>query len=229
MLAASLPEDPAELWRPGGTEAAERMAGVWRELIGALPAVHDEAADTLESALGLSEVWARRLAGGYGAADDGTVEAAGWELVSTAYSYGVTVRPIAPPGAEPPYGTPVGVPLREIASALVWAWTDRPVGDPAVAGAATLYERLREELARPGLLLKLEGGRVQDTTDRIAGRFGPARLPVALDRRKDDRAPAATAYDGARWWSAHPAASPSCGPPPSPARRCGGSSGRSPG
>ncbi|MFD5975633.1 hypothetical protein [Streptomyces bacillaris] len=197
VLAAGLPEDPAELWRPGGTEAAaERMAGVWRELIGARPAVHDEAADTLESALGLSEVWARRLAGGYGAADDGTVEAAGWELVSTAYSYGVTVRPVAPPGAEPPYGTPVGIPLREIASALVWAWTDRPVGDPAVAGAAALYERLREELARPGLLLKLEGGRVQDTTDRIAGRFGPARLPVALDRRKDDRTPAATAYDG---------------------------------
>lgn len=197
VLAAALPDDPAELWRPDGTEAAaERMAGVWRELIGALPAVHDEAADTLESALGLSEVWARRLAGGYGAADDGTVEAAGWELVSTAYSYGVKVRPVAPPGAEPPYGTPVGLALGEVASALVWAWTDRPVGDPAVAGAAALYERLREELARPGLLLKLEGGRVQDTTERIAERFGPARLPVALDRRKDDRTPAATAYDG---------------------------------
>ncbi|MYT35191.1 hypothetical protein GTY66_03820 [Streptomyces sp. SID8356] len=197
VLAAALPDDPAELGRPGGTEAAaERMAGVWRELVGERPAVHDEAADTLENALGLSEVWARRLAGGYGAADDGTVEAAGWELVSTAYSYGVTVRPVPPPGAEPPYGTPVGLALGEIASALVWAWTDRPVGDPAVAGAAALYERLREELARPGLLLKLEGGRVQDTTDRMAERFGPARLPVGPGRRKDDGTPAATAYDG---------------------------------
>ncbi|WP_438289774.1 hypothetical protein [Streptomyces sp. HUAS TT7] len=57
VLAAALPEDPAELWRPGGVEAAaERMAGVWRELIGALPTVHDEAADALEAGLGLSEV-----------------------------------------------------------------------------------------------------------------------------------------------------------------------------
>ncbi|MFD3739470.1 hypothetical protein [Streptomyces sp. NPDC058629] len=195
VLAAALPDDPAELWQPGGVEdAAERMAGVWRELIGLRPAVHDEAADALEGALGLSEVWARRLAGGYGAADDGTVEAAGWELAATAYSYGVEVRPMVPAGAEPPYGTPVGLALREIASALVWAWTDRPVGDPAVAGAPALYEGLRAELDRPELLLDLPGSRLQDTTDRIAERFGPARLPVSLDRREEEGA-VATAYD----------------------------------
>ncbi|WP_308340530.1 MULTISPECIES: hypothetical protein [unclassified Streptomyces] len=195
VLAAALPDDPADLWQPGGVEdAAERMAGVWRELIGLRPAVHDEAADALEGALGLSEVWARRLAGGYGAADDGTVEAAGWELAATAYSYGVEVRPMVPAGAEPPYGTPVGLALREIASALVWAWTDRPVGDPAVAGAPALYEGLRAELDRPELLLDLPGSRLQDTTDRIAERFGPARLPVSLDRREEEGA-VATAYD----------------------------------
>ncbi|MGC4929564.1 hypothetical protein [Streptomyces sp. DT117] len=195
VLAAALPDDPAGLWEPGGVEAAaERMAGVWRELIGVRPAVHDEAADALEGALGLPEVWARRLAGGYGADDDGTVEATGWELAATAYSYGVEVRPVAPTGSEPPYGTPVGLALREIASALVWAWTDRPVGDPAVAGAPTLYERLRAELDRPELLLELPGSRLRDTTDRIAERFGPARLPVSLDRRKEEGA-VATAYD----------------------------------
>ncbi|WP_158073083.1 hypothetical protein [Streptomyces kebangsaanensis] len=47
------------------------------------------------------------------------------------------------------------VDLRQIASALVWAWTDRPVGDPAVAGAMGLYERLRAEPDRPELLLEL--------------------------------------------------------------------------
>lgn len=195
VLAAALPDDPAELWQPGGVEAAaERMAGAWRELIGVRPAVHDEAADALEGALGLPEVWARRLAGGYGADDDGTVEATGWELAATAYSYGVEVRPVAPAGSEPPYGTPVGLALREIASALVWAWTDRPVGDPAVAGAPALYERLRAELDRPELLLELPGSRLRDTTDRIAERFGPARLPVSLDRRKEEGS-VATAYD----------------------------------
>ncbi|MGW2815953.1 hypothetical protein [Streptomyces sp. NPDC001415] len=196
VLAAALPDDPAELWRPGGVEAAaERMAGVWRELIGALPAVHDEAADALEASLGLCEVWARRLAGGYEAAADATVEAAGWELATTPYGTGVEVRPVPPAGSELRYGTPVGLALRQIASALVWAWTDRPVGDPAVAGATALYERLRAELDRPDLLVALPGGRVQDTSARIAERFGPERLPVAADSRKEEGPVQVTAYD----------------------------------
>ncbi|MEU9374248.1 hypothetical protein AB0D94_10805 [Streptomyces sp. NPDC048255] len=196
VLAAALPEDPVELWRPGGVEAAaERMAAVWRERVGALPAVHDEAADALEADLGLGEVWARRLAGGYGAAADATVEAAGWELAATPYGLGVEVRAVPPAGPELPHRTPVGLPLGEIASALVWAWTDRPAGDPAVAGAMALYERLRAELERPELLLALPGGRVQDTPARIAERFGPGRLPVERGRRKEEGLVPVAAYD----------------------------------
>ncbi|MCC0093683.1 hypothetical protein K7B10_02530 [Streptomyces flavotricini] len=196
VLAAGLPEDPAELWRAGGIEAAaERMAAVWCERLGTLPALDDEAADALEAELGLPEVWARRLAGGYGAAADATVEAAGWELAATPYGAGVEVRAVPPAGAELPYRTPVGLSLWQMAGALVWAWTDRPVGDPAVAGAMDLYERLRAELARPDLLMALAGGRVQDTSERIAERFGPARLPVAVDRRKEAKPVGVTAYD----------------------------------
>ncbi|MEV0413488.1 hypothetical protein AB0I68_22460 [Streptomyces sp. NPDC050448] len=196
VLAAALPEDPAELWRPGGVEGAvERMAEVWRERVGALPAVHDEAADALEAELGLCEVWARRLAGGYGAAADATVEAAGWELAATPYGIGVEVRAVPPAGPELPYRTPVGLSWWVIASALVWAWTDRPAGDPAVAGAMALYERLRTELDRPELLVALPGGRVQDTSARIAERFGPGQLPVAVDRRKEEGPAPVTAYD----------------------------------
>ncbi|MFE5941352.1 hypothetical protein [Streptomyces sp. NPDC056480] len=197
VLAAALPEDPAELWRPGGVDAAvERMADVWRERIGALPAVHDEAADTLEADLGLSEVWARRLAGGYEAAEDTTVPAVGWDLAAPRYGLGVEVRALPPAGPELPYGTPVGLAVERIASALVWAWTDRPVGDPAVAGATALYERLRAELSRPELLVELPGGRVRDTSARIAERFGPATLPVSMDRRKEEgEMPSMTAYD----------------------------------
>lgn len=195
VLAAALPEDPNELWQPGGVEAAvERMAGVWRELLGKLPAVHDDAADALEANLGLCDVWARRLAGGYEAAADEVVEAAGWELAATPYGDGVEVRPVPPAGSELPYGTPVGLPLGRIASALVWAWTDRPVGDPAVAGAMSLYERLRAESERPELMLALPGGRVRDTSARIADRFGPERLPVATDRRKERVPVVVTAY-----------------------------------
>ncbi|WP_405829007.1 hypothetical protein [Streptomyces sp. NBC_00105] len=196
VLAAALPEDPAELWRPGGVLAAvERMAGVWRELIGAQPAVHDEAADALEAELGLCEVWARRLAGGYEAAEDTTAEAAGWELASTRYGNKVEVRAVPPAGRELPYGTPVGLSLGRIASALVWAWTDRPVGDPAVAGAMALYERLRAELARPELLLELPGGLVQDSSTPIAEQFGPGRLPVVRGRYAEEGPVTVTAYD----------------------------------
>ncbi|WP_225804399.1 hypothetical protein [Streptomyces sp. NK15101] len=194
VLAAALPDDPAELWRPGGIEAAvERMAGVWRELLGAQPAVHDETADALEADLGLAEVWARRLAGGYEAAGDGTVPAIGWELAAVPHSMAVEVRAVPPAGPELPYRTPVGLALTEIASALVWAWTDRPVGDPALAGAQALYERLRAELDRPELLLGLSGGRVEDRSARIAERFGPRTLPVA--GHTEDRPDPVTAYD----------------------------------
>ncbi|MFF4434897.1 hypothetical protein ACFYZ4_37780 [Streptomyces sp. NPDC001513] len=196
VLAAALPEDPAELWRPGGVLAAvERMAAVWRELLGAQPAVHDEAADALEADLGLSEVWARRLAGGYGAAEDTTVEAAGWELASTRYGNKVEVRAVPPAGPELPYGTPVGLALGQIASALVWAWTDRPVGDPAVAGAMALYERLRAELERPELLLELPGGKVHDSSTPIAEQFGPGRLPVVKGRYAEEGPVTVAAYD----------------------------------
>ncbi|MFB7180226.1 hypothetical protein ACFCYI_21315 [Streptomyces sp. NPDC056257] len=196
VLAAALPEDPAELWRPGGVLAAvERMAGVWREVIGAQPAVHDEAADALEADLGLSEVWARRLAGGYEAAEDTTVEAAGWQLEATRYGNKVEVRAVPPAGPELPYGTPVGLALGRIASALVWAWTDRPVGDPAVAGAMALYERLRAELERPELLLELPGGKVYDSTLPIAEQFGPARLPVVKGRFAEEGPVTVAAYD----------------------------------
>ncbi|TXS26268.1 hypothetical protein EAO70_03825 [Streptomyces sp. adm13(2018)] len=197
VLAAALPGDPAELWRPGGADAAvERMADAWRERMGALPAVHDEAADALEADLGLSEVWARRLAGGYEAAEDGTVPAVGWELAAPRYGLGVEVRALPPAGPERPYGTPVGLAVERIATALVWAWTDRPVGDPAVAGAPALYERLRAELSRPELLMALSDARVEDTPEGLAERFGPARLPVSLALRKEQaEMPAITAYD----------------------------------
>ncbi|EFL19702.1 predicted protein [Streptomyces sp. C] len=89
----------------------------------------------------------------------------------------------------------MGLDLGQIASALVWAWTDRPAGDPAVAGATALYERLRAELDRPELLLPLGGGRVQKTSADIEERFGPARLPVAMDSRKEEGPVPVTAFD----------------------------------
>ncbi|MFJ2738521.1 hypothetical protein ACIO3O_02530 [Streptomyces sp. NPDC087440] len=200
LLAAALPDDPAELWRPGGVETAvERMAAVWCERIGARPTVDDATADALESDLDLSEAWARRLAGGYEAhpgpimppggneADgDTAVPAVGWELAASTWGSGVDVRAVPEAGPPLPYRTPIGIPYGTIASALAWAWTDRPVGDPAAAGAYDLYERMRTELARPEMLVELRFGKVDGTPEEIAERFGPTRLPVALDTRKKE-------------------------------------------
>ncbi|MET9348389.1 hypothetical protein [Streptomyces termitum] len=196
VLAAAVPDDPAGLWRPGGVEAAvDRMAEAWCARLGTLPRVDDAAADALEAGLGLSEVWARRLAGGYEAASDAALPAAGWELAARRHGRGTDVRAVPPAGPRPPYGTPVGLDLRQTASALVWACTDRPVGDPATAGAHDLHRRLRAELARPELLLDLHLARVRDTPERIAERFGPRLFPVSTDGLKPDSEAPETAYD----------------------------------
>ncbi|MCZ0982412.1 hypothetical protein O1L60_35550 [Streptomyces diastatochromogenes] len=182
VLAAALPEDPAELWRPGGVVAAvERMAGAWRELLGALPPSTTRR-PTPWRPTSVSEVWARRLAGATTPPRTTPCPrpAGSWRRPA---GHGVEVRAIPQAGPELPYRTPVGLALTDVASALVWAWTDRPVGDPSLSGAPELYERLRAELDRPELLLELPEGRVRDTPERIAERFGPRRLPVARHRR----------------------------------------------
>ncbi|GAA3491553.1 hypothetical protein GCM10018987_56360 [Streptomyces cremeus] len=187
LLAAAMPEDPTELWRPGGVEAAvERMAAVWCARLEAMPAVDDATADALESGLDLGEVWARRLAGGYAAAGGTTVPAVGWELAATAWGSGVEVRAVPPAGPPLPHRTQVGLPYGVIAAVLAWAWTDRSVGDPATAGSYDLYERLRAELTRPEMLVEVRRGKLAGTPEDIAGRFGPARLPVAMDARKKE-------------------------------------------
>ncbi|GHA07045.1 hypothetical protein GCM10010329_32080 [Streptomyces spiroverticillatus] len=187
LLATAMPEDPTELWRPGGIDAAvERMAAVWCERLGARPAVDDTTADALEAGLGLGEVWARRLAGGFDADGAAPVPAVDWELAASAWGAGVEVRAVPPAGPPLPYRTPVGLPYGLIAASLAWAWTDRPVGDPAAAGAYDLHERMRAELARPELLVELRFGKVEGTPEDIAERFGPRRLPVAMDARKKE-------------------------------------------
>ncbi|WP_274535376.1 hypothetical protein [Streptomyces sp. CB00455] len=229
VLAAALPGDPAELWRPGGVEAAvERMAAAWCEHVGALPVVHDEAADALEAGPGLSEVWARRLAGGYEAAADATVPAARWELAATPYGVGVEVRAVPPAGPELPYGTPVGLSLPQMASALVWAWTDRPVGDPAVAGAMALYERLRGELAARNCWWRWRAA--GSRTPRRGSRNGSGPRGCRWRRtaaRRRIRSRWSPTIPGP-WWCARPAAPPSCGPRRWRTRRCGGGSWPSP-
>ncbi|GGU49088.1 hypothetical protein [Streptomyces lavendofoliae] len=62
ILAAGVPDDPADLWADGGgVRAAERMADEWNRLIGRRPYADEDLAVALETELGLDIAWARRL------------------------------------------------------------------------------------------------------------------------------------------------------------------------
>ncbi|MEU6753218.1 hypothetical protein ABZ914_43950, partial [Spirillospora sp. NPDC046719] len=174
VVAAGMPDDPAELWADGGfAAAAARMAEAWSGLLGRRAVVDEDLVADLERDLGLPDTWAAALADPAAspiAAADLTCVVADYE------PYGIGVHTLASDGTanrrrmdHDPY-----VPL---ASVLVWALTERPVGDPAVSGAPGLAARLRARLAAPGLLLPLGLCSLGDA-ERRRELFGPDVHPV---------------------------------------------------
>ncbi|MFF0525400.1 hypothetical protein ACFYTC_42470 [Actinomadura nitritigenes] len=174
VVAAGIPDDPAELWGDGGfAAAAARMAEAWSGLLGRRAVVDEDLVADLERDLGLPDTWAAALADPAAS----PVAAADLTCVVADYEpYGIGVHTLASDGTanrrrmdHDPY-----VPL---ASVLVWALTERPVGDPAVSGAADLAARLRARLAAPGLLLPLGLCSLGDA-ERRRDLFGPDVHPV---------------------------------------------------
>ncbi|QKG21445.1 hypothetical protein [Actinomadura verrucosospora] len=174
VVAAGMPDDPAELWAGGGhAAAAARMADAWSRLLGRRAAVDEELVADLERDLGLPDTWAVALA------DPAASPIAAADLtcvVADQDPYGIGVHTVAPDGTvntRRMYHDPY-VPL---ASVLVWALTERPVGDPAVAGVRDLAARLKARLAAPGLLLPLGLCQLGDPGLR-RDLFGPDVHPV---------------------------------------------------
>lgn len=155
VLAAGVPEDPAELWeRAGMTAAAERMAAVWAELLGTTPYVDEELAGALEADLGLGDGWARALAAGRASAQAQIPGGAGFVLVGSR-SGGLALHHAEADGSAG-RRLSVGRPFHaEPASVVAWALTERPAGDPAAQGAAALYDALRARLDDPETLIPL--------------------------------------------------------------------------
>ncbi|WP_264937153.1 hypothetical protein, partial [Streptomyces sp. A012304] len=150
VLAAGLPEDLADLWTPGGmNRAAERMAAVWAERLGTTPYVDEDLAAAVEAELGLDADWARALSSGRAPDEEG-----GFVLVGSRTG-GLLLHRSRPDGSAGEW-VPLSRPAHlEAASVIAWALTERPVGDPAAAGALKLYERLRARLDDPGTLVDL--------------------------------------------------------------------------
>ncbi|MEU4950389.1 hypothetical protein [Streptomyces lavendulae] len=191
VLAAGLPQDPADLWEPAGTTAAaERMAAAWNGLLGAEEPADEELAAALEAELGLHESWARSLPAGRAPqaepfGEDGF-------LLTRDRRGALELRYAEPDGTAGRWVAPSAPAHRTAATVIAWALTERPVGDPARSGALLLHRRLREQLAGPGALIplgKLPGlGRSVPTDpafSRYRGTVLPGTVPMAEGAEPD--------------------------------------------
>ncbi|GAA3096595.1 hypothetical protein [Streptomyces echinatus] len=152
LLAAGLPEDPAELWTADGlARAAERMAAVWAELLGTRPYVDEELAQTLEADLGLPADWARALPTGRPPAEPGA------QVLAVSRGGRLHLHRAEPDGTPGEWIRRDRAPHTETLSVIAWALTERPAGDPAADGALRLHKGLRDWSAAPDTLVELPG------------------------------------------------------------------------
>ncbi|GAB3702514.1 hypothetical protein [Nocardiopsis oceani] len=199
LLGAAVPDDPADLWKPGGTAAAaERMARVWVELLGVRRSKSDhtvrlaEVPDLLRDELDLGPEWAAQLIGPATGTEEATTgeaaavadhEDADWSR-SLFYSARVGALVRGPGGRQLAHGFPEdgGIrPYLRTASLLAWALTELPVGHPARAGVTGLHNRMTERLRSPGLYVpvvtNLQDGQVDGWSERV----GAAEYRVAAE------------------------------------------------
>ncbi|WP_255945107.1 hypothetical protein [Streptomyces odontomachi] len=189
LLAAAVPDDPAELWTEGGTvAAARRMAEVWRELLGGGIPVDEETVVALENDLGQGAQEAAALA------DPAALLATTDMRCVLAADHRGQVEPYevsADASRRKLYG--FRRPYARLATLLAWALTERPVGTPATAAVGELYARLRARLDAPELLLPLGIHRLPHD---LAGVFGPRTHPVEPPKEpRDEEAAHPVAYD----------------------------------
>ncbi|WNE96426.1 hypothetical protein PS467_14325 [Streptomyces luomodiensis] len=181
LVADVLPDDPAELWEPGGMRGvAERLAEAWRARYGARTVVPERTFNAVVE-LGLLRVSAAEFCAAFTgpAAEPGLsapldtwiknsdygplVTDAQWDIVR------FTER------------------LHSVVPNLGWVYAALPAGDPVREGAPGLVRLLLERLDHPGLLLRAGhpaaglGRTAADLHDRFGFRpyAGPERLDVA--------------------------------------------------
>ncbi|MCK9869430.1 hypothetical protein MRI28_07145 [Nocardiopsis dassonvillei] len=187
MLVAAVPDDPADLWEPGGAvAAAERMARVWVELLGAQPTRAERAAakagsevpDLFAADLAMDPSWTGLLADpsgeGHAAADQPR------HLVQNSWG-SLEVR--RDDTRERIHGVgALALPFRDPATVLSWAALQLPVGHPAAAGAARLHARLSAGLRRPGSCVPLSFDVPAPAVRAWAERVGAVPVRVGAQR-----------------------------------------------
>ncbi|MEU5855458.1 hypothetical protein ABZ799_09015 [Nocardiopsis dassonvillei] len=187
MLVAAVPDDPAGLWEPGGTvAAAERMARVWVEILGAQPTraelaaakAESEVPDLFAADLAMDPFWTGLLADpsgeGHAAADQPR------HLVQNSWG-SLEVR--RDDTRERIHGVgALALPFRDPATVLSWAALQLPVGHPAAAGAAQLHARLSAGLRRPGSYVPLSCDVPAPAVRAWAERAGAVPVRVGPER-----------------------------------------------
>lgn len=172
LVAAGMPEDVTELWTEGGDlAAAERMAAVWNDLLGRRTHVSEELIVELEAATGLPSPLAMALSH----PDKTTVATENLRCGLRVNGYDELDLHHGNSSAS---SIRRWNPYREPATALVWALTERPVGDPDSRGVVDLHDRLHARLRAPRLLVVLEQMRQLSPT-----LFGPNTYPIAAQER----------------------------------------------
>ncbi|NUP52114.1 MAG: hypothetical protein HOW97_33045, partial [Catenulispora sp.] len=178
LFVGTLPEDPAELWRPGGLVAvAERLAANWTAHFGPKPLVPVE---TVAGAPHFrSSLTARQVC-----------EALAEPASCDAFTRDIDCWLV--PGARSAAAGYDSVPdsvetftqwLDVIGQAVEWAYIELPAGDPVRAGLPEAMRLIRQRLAHPDLILFAGRPAYTTTVDDLAELFGPAPYtgPVALE------------------------------------------------
>ncbi|MEU6036728.1 hypothetical protein ABZ801_15090 [Actinomadura sp. NPDC047616] len=194
VLAAAMPDDPTELWAGGGAvAAAERMAAEWTRLLGTRESVDEATAAQLEKDLGLGARWAAALAAP--AASDLATGDPRYILVAGKYG-GLEAHEPGEDGQTGYRTRREGTVYTALAAMLIWALTQRPVGDPALAGVPELHDRLRARLDNPDLFLRLGAVHLRMGQDEKREPFGPRTIPVRpAEDAASDRAREPLAFD----------------------------------
>ncbi|MFB7245666.1 hypothetical protein CW362_09600 [Streptomyces populi] len=143
LLADVMPEDPADLWEPGGVaRLAERTAAVWAQQHGVRPA---PPWSTWQAALALeAEVPAARLCHLFLDPTDSALPPDSHPQVRSGRPE--PLRPYTPWEFMGKYGAHTVA--NAVFAGLTWAYTDLPAGDPVREGMPEAARHLREVLAR---------------------------------------------------------------------------------
>lgn len=177
VLEGVLPDDPADLWRPGGMKAvAERLAANWSDFFGRRVSIPQS---TVAAAPDFGSTPTQQVCLTLADPAGATL------LTRTVESW------LVPGGVDSPawYSSTIADIgefegwLPRLARAVCWAYADLPAGNPVRDGIPEAMRLLRERLDHPGLILTAGFATRGTTPDDLAKHFGPAPYtgPVPLD------------------------------------------------